>query len=641
MSTTTLYPNADGTLNGNWTATGSANKWDTIDEGTASPNDSDYLSCDEENENGFVQLTNMPSDTDTVTACAVKLRLSVGKLGDYIRWSTGQIVGSDESTALTASFSLSGASNTITTFTFNPTVSVSDKTSWDGARLKLTTGSGTTNSAKIYAAQVELTYTPTSSGETYNETGSGGCVSGGTAHVLKGSLFSNLSAFWKLEETSGTRLDETENNNDLTDTNSVSYSSAKVGNGATFVSSSNQHLSIADNSTINLGSTDFSISLWVKFSALTNNGANDYIGIISKGSGGASYAFSMQYRPSNSQLQIQFYNGGTTYTLWASSFGSFSTGVWYHIITTYTNSSKATTLSVNGTQNSGTSSIAVVDSAYGLSLGRGYYSNTYNSSCTIDAVGLWKRVLTTNEKAKLFRLGHGNEYPFENSFNETIEGGAVGGSSAIVSLSQTLETEGGIVCGGITDETESETKIAEGGAEIGGSAVISHDVYPLGGIVCDGSATVELIRKGLEISGKSFWHIQLPCSGEISIQMNYFAGLIQSVFQNMGEDYEVHIFDDLSLPDEVTSESDFNTWEFFVKEAEEFTATATENEIVLDAGISPHYEFVDDDSKVVTGWAVVGETSRRVYWANFHGIRTISNSNTSEFFVRLKFRRGL
>ena len=45
------------------------------------------------------------------------------------------------------------------------------------------------------------------------------------------SLTTNLISYWKLDETSGTRVDSV-GNNDLTDNNTVLYGAGKQGNGA-------------------------------------------------------------------------------------------------------------------------------------------------------------------------------------------------------------------------------------------------------------------------------------------------------------------------------------------------------------------------------------------------------------------------
>ncbi len=330
------------------------------------------------------------------------------------------------------------------------------------------------------AGRIVFTYSAASSGPTFSYTGQdsgGGLILGGTSSASTGSsLRVNLGAFWNLDETSGNRADSSYHANTLTDTNSVSYAVGKQGNGATFVSASSQHLSIADNSSLTLGSTDFSISLWVKFNSLVNNGLNDYLGIISKGGGGAAYSFSIQYRPLTAQLQLQIYNGGTTYALWASTFGAMTIDTWYHVIVAYRDSNKATSISVNGTENTGTSTVALTDSSYGFSLGRAYYSNTYNSNSEIDCVGYWKKVLSSTEKTALYLSGYAQNFPFESGYIATypIAGGVVlGGSASTDSFAGLNYTPtGGVSLGGTSESIakSSYSYTTNGGLILGGDS---------------------------------------------------------------------------------------------------------------------------------------------------------------------------
>jgi hypothetical protein len=83
------------------------------------------------------------------------------------------------------------------------------------------------------------------------------------------ALTDDLQGWWNFEETSGTRYDETANNNDLTDNNTVGYGTGKIGNAADFENTSSgdndETLSIVRASQTGLVITgDLSISVWVK-----------------------------------------------------------------------------------------------------------------------------------------------------------------------------------------------------------------------------------------------------------------------------------------------------------------------------------------------------------------------------------------
>ena len=193
MATVIVYPNGDGTLT-NWLneSSGSTNRYLSVDEGTDSPNDTDFINCTNQNTNGFLLLGNMPSDFGTATAVTIKMRTKTGTKGDYLHWDYCQIIAANEVDFITSSVSMTNGNLSATTYTYNPsTIFVTNKTGWDGAVLKFRAGTGTSSSVHLYAAQVEITYTPAASGNTYNETASGGASAAGSATI---SRYCNITA---------------------------------------------------------------------------------------------------------------------------------------------------------------------------------------------------------------------------------------------------------------------------------------------------------------------------------------------------------------------------------------------------------------------------------------------------------------
>ena len=161
MATATMYPDGDGTVSGTIGGTpGPPPYYANIDEGTGSPNDSDSIWLSSNPAYIIVTLTSTPSDCDTVTAAEISIRTSNHSKGRTV--ASAQIFESDETTALTASATITGTT-TPTTYSLNPSITgATTKTAWDGARLKINSG-GSSGSAAIYAVQVNITYT-TSSG---------------------------------------------------------------------------------------------------------------------------------------------------------------------------------------------------------------------------------------------------------------------------------------------------------------------------------------------------------------------------------------------------------------------------------------------------------------------------------------------
>lgn len=159
MPSTTVYPNGDGTKTG-WTGTGStSNLWDNVNEGTVTPADADFNSAST-NVPLYFLLGDMPVDFYAATAVTIRIRCNVtAAKGNNRQFSTASIVKSNESTALTGDGNIASATATITTLSVSPSITGdTDKTSWDGARLKIGALTGSSGSASIHAVQVEITY---------------------------------------------------------------------------------------------------------------------------------------------------------------------------------------------------------------------------------------------------------------------------------------------------------------------------------------------------------------------------------------------------------------------------------------------------------------------------------------------------
>lgn len=184
MADITVYPNNDGSVGG-WTteSSGTTNLYASIDEGTDSPNDVDYITTSTLLDSIFLPLADMPAMFGTATAITIKLRCQrTAVKGDYLDIDHIQLVQSDELTAITSTASVAD-STAITTLSISPgIIGGTSKSIWDNAKLKIKSGSGTDGSVLVYATQIDITYTP--SNTTYDELGAGG-VTSGSATTLK------------------------------------------------------------------------------------------------------------------------------------------------------------------------------------------------------------------------------------------------------------------------------------------------------------------------------------------------------------------------------------------------------------------------------------------------------------------------
>ena len=171
MATAILYPASDqggsGPPGGLKNEAGNSSPlYPSIDEGTASPNDSDFVESlgGGTGSGNFIYhfgLSTPPSNVSVVTAVSIAVRLmNSGSKGDVQDWIALRLYQSDKTTALIASQTITD-SNSIATYTFNPAITgATTKAAWTGATLALTLNVGTLAGARLYAAQVTITYTP-------------------------------------------------------------------------------------------------------------------------------------------------------------------------------------------------------------------------------------------------------------------------------------------------------------------------------------------------------------------------------------------------------------------------------------------------------------------------------------------------
>lgn len=243
------------------------------------------------------------------------------------------------------------------------------------------------------------------------------CVTGNTTVTLKkkvigeavtppvapSTLLNNLVSYWKLDETTGNRLDS-KGTNHLTPTNAPVGAAGKIGNGCDFDSSSSQYLSHPDLNP--LGNEDFTYTFWFKLESLI--GLNTLIG--KDHSSGRHYILQAEETGSVLRFTCNLWGGQVV-----ASPGPLSLNTWYFAVLWV----DKTAMSVNLQVNNGTivsNLISVYTPPAGnvaLDIGRREYPGFENYfDGLIDEVGLWRRVLTAQERTDLYNSGNGRTYPF-------------------------------------------------------------------------------------------------------------------------------------------------------------------------------------------------------------------------------------
>ena len=223
------------------------------------------------------------------------------------------------------------------------------------------------------------------------------------------ALTDNLVAYYKLD---GNSNDSVGSNNG-TDSN-ISYSSAKINNGAVFSGSSSK-ISLGNV----LGSTftsSFTVCAWVKPSSLSSP-----FGILSKTANNIPKPIDIHIGTAG-QINVVLGNGGN-YGYFSTETNTVSINNEYFIVVTWNGqlNNSSVSVSVNNISKSFTQAASFFNVGNGTdNLMFGQRSdNSYVTNGWQDEIGIWSRVLTTDEISQLYNGGAGLTHPF-TTFNPAI-----------------------------------------------------------------------------------------------------------------------------------------------------------------------------------------------------------------------------
>ena len=210
----------------------------------------------------------------------------------------------------------------------------------------------------------------------------------------------SLISYWKLEEASGSRAD-IYGTNTLTDNNTVTQQTGKLGNCAQFTALNMEKLSIASNSGLKPLASSFTITAWVYLDSKPAVGR-----IVAKnGSSGTDSEYAIWYYSVDDRLRFNVAYGSTS-GLNANNLGSPSLATWYFIVAWVDAAADTMNIQVNnGTADSTAMSSTLSDTSTEFDIGSDSIGNYFDGR--IDSVGFWKRVLTVAERTALYNSGSG------------------------------------------------------------------------------------------------------------------------------------------------------------------------------------------------------------------------------------------
>jgi hypothetical protein len=224
------------------------------------------------------------------------------------------------------------------------------------------------------------------------------------------ALTDNLIGFWELEETSGSRSDATASALTLTDNNTVTSNTGKVGTAAQFTAANSEYLSRTSEAALQTGDIDFSFQAWVYADSSPGGGASRIVIGKDVDSPGSSRDYTLDWYNDGSFLMPRFYiNGGVAIV---TSSSHLSTATWYHICCGHVAASDIVWIQVNnGTVDTGATGGAVPQtSGAQFRIGARAYSGFEGYwDGRIDQVGLWKRDIRS-DVATLYNSGSGLSY---------------------------------------------------------------------------------------------------------------------------------------------------------------------------------------------------------------------------------------
>ena len=232
---------------------------------------------------------------------------------------------------------------------------------------------------------------------------------------------SNIQGFWKLNELSGTRYDETVNKNNLTDNNTVLYAAGKIGNAADFELTTSEYLSATAVASANLNftSSNFSASFWWKPESLA---AGTQPAFLCRGIYNAE-GWYVQFRVDVDYIQVML-NTAATNTSFYSNTGLISAGTLYHI--GIVRNGTTGYIYVNGIDRTSSSATLVnpVTSSESFYMGS-YRSTTHYVDGLLDEVIIWNVALTAAEVLQVKNINaykYGGRFmPFFMSMREAYE----------------------------------------------------------------------------------------------------------------------------------------------------------------------------------------------------------------------------
>lgn len=229
-----------------------------------------------------------------------------------------------------------------------------------------------------------------------------------------------IQGFWRLDEANGNAVDLSDNTYDLTDVNTVTSATGKIGNARDFELANSEYFSRVYADCVNLRiAGSIALACWIKRESVTTG---TEMALIAKQTGTNLDNGYILYIDTNDKLALQLRRAvtGDSVTI-VSTTALTSTSVWYHCVGVLNQDTDLMQLYINGVADGSSGSHAENITDYGNSphfhigvtrdsIGslRKYYDGL------IDEAIIWNTYLTAAEVAQVYAITTVGQYKKTN-----------------------------------------------------------------------------------------------------------------------------------------------------------------------------------------------------------------------------------
>ncbi len=218
------------------------------------------------------------------------------------------------------------------------------------------------------------------------------------------ALIDNLLAYWKLDETTGTDVDDAHGTDNLTTSGTPAWVTGKLNNGLQFNGSTTGQRAYRGAYSELTKTSDYSVSFWVKFATLTNNDNTVANYIIE------ADRFSLNVRNDSGMRIVAAHWDGDQDNHKETQV--LSTGTWYHVVYVHTGSTNLVELYLDTVLQDNVGVNQNFQAAAAFMIGNFRDSGQPPMDGIMDEVGIWSKKLSSGERDELYGSGTPPAYPF-------------------------------------------------------------------------------------------------------------------------------------------------------------------------------------------------------------------------------------